>query len=261
MDDGAFRRRILQHWRTHGRHDLPWRTTSNPYAILLSEVMLQQTQVDRVIPKYRLFLKTFPTFRALARASTRDVLGIWQGLGYNRRAVSLQRCAQVVTQTYRGRVPKTYEALIQLPGIGPYTAGALLAFAFNMPYPMIETNIRRVYLHHYFADMSGVADADLLPIIERTMDRRHPREWYWALMDYGSVLARRVPNPNRRSEHYVRQSKFEGSHRQLRGALVREALQGKKLVPAQLARKFRRPVAQVKTILAELSREGLLAVY
>jgi A/G-specific adenine glycosylase len=135
MDDKIFRKTVLSHWRRHGRHELPWRQTENPYHILVSEIMLQQTQVDRVIPKYREFLAAFPTFRRLALASAADLLKVWQGLGYNRRALMLQRCAQAVMRDCRGRLPDTHEALCDLPGIGPYTAGAVLACGLNNPQP------------------------------------------------------------------------------------------------------------------------------
>jgi A/G-specific adenine glycosylase len=250
MDDTRFRKLVLTYFRLHGR-DLPWRRTSDPYCILVSEIMLQQTQVDRVISKYEQWLKLFPTFTALANAPTTKVLMAWQGLGYNRRALALQRCAAMIVQEQEGL----------LPGIGPYTAGAVLAFAFNKPVPIIETNIRRVYLHHYFAGKAGISDAQLLPIIERTLDMRNPRRWYWALMDYGSFLKSQIPNPNWRSQHYAKQAKFEGSRRQLRGEILRQALSGGSLVPAILARAFKRSVTEVRGVLSELSREGLIAVY
>ena len=186
--------------------------------------MLQQTQVPRVIPKFRSFIRAFPTFRALARAKPVDVLRLWQGLGYNRRALKLLDCARVVHGQSRGRLPQDPDALVRLPGIGAYTAGAIRVFAFDRPVPLLETNIRRVYLHHFFPGQSNIADARLIPVIERTMDRGHPRRWFSALMDYGSWLTGRTPNPNRRSRHYVRQSRFEGSDRQLRGKVLRAML-------------------------------------
>jgi A/G-specific adenine glycosylase len=165
-----------------------------------------------------------------------------------------------VMRDCRGRLPDTHEALCDLPGIGPYTAGAVLAFAFNKPHPMIETNIRRVYIHHYFTGKSDIEDSELLPIVERTLDRANPRRWYSALMDYGTVLAATMPNPNRRSRQYVRQSKFEGSRRQLRGIILREALAGASLVPALLARRLDRPAAEVREVLQALVREGLIVI-
>lgn len=237
MDDASFRKEVLNHWKRHGRHDLPWRQTTDPYHILVSEIMLQQTQVDRVIPKYQAFLKRFPSFRSLARAGTADVLRMWQGLGYNRRALMLQRCAQIIVGDQEAEL---------LPGIGPYTAGAILAFAYNSAVPMIETNIRRIYLHHYFPGQEGIGDDQLLPIVERTLDRRNPRRWYSALMDYGTALAASVPNPNRRSRHYTRQSKFEGSRRQLRGQVLRALLAGTPIPRSHAA----------QDVVAQLEKEG-----
>ncbi len=214
---------MLDYWRRYGRHELPWRQTTDPYHILVSEIMLQQTQVDRVIPFYEKFLTQFPSFRSLASAPVSAVLRAWQGLGYNRRALALQQCAQTIVHGTDER----------LAGIGPYTAGAILAFAFNTAVPIIETNIRRIYLHHYFPGKAGVSDEKLMPIVERTLDRANPRRWYSALMDYGTYLASRIPNPNIRSKHYTRQSKFEGSLRQLRGRVLRQLLQsGPVSVPA-----------------------------
>jgi A/G-specific adenine glycosylase len=218
----TFRRTVLAYYRRFGRHDLPWRKTKNPYRILVSEIMLQQTQVPRVIDKYTQFLRAFPTFRALADASSADILKVWQGLGYNRRALMLQRCARAVAETHGGILPKDYEALRKLPGVGPYTAGAVLAFAYDLPRPVIETNIRRVYIHHFFPKRRKVADAEILSLVTEHLESvRSPREWYSALMDYGTHLAETVTNPNRRSRHHTRQASFEGSLRQLRGKILR----------------------------------------
>lgn len=204
-----------------GRHALPWRQTRDAYRICVSEVMLQQTQVDRVVPKYLAFTERFPDVHALATSSLRDVLLLWQGLGYNRRAKMLHACAQKVVKTHSGTFPRSYEELCLLPGIGPYTAGAICAFAFDEPIALIETNIRAVYLHHFFHDHTDVSDKELLRIIARTADTQRSREWYYALMDYGSHLKRTLGNPNTRSKHYVKQSVFKGSDRQIRGSLLR----------------------------------------
>jgi len=238
----------MMHWCRHGRHGLPWRRSINPYRILVSEMMLQQTQVSRVTDKFRAFIRAFPTFRALALAKPSDVLKQWQGLGYNRRALMLHRCAQKVTDTFRGRLPADYDALRRLPGIGPYTAGAILVFAYDAPWPLLETNIRRTYLHHFFPGRHRVRDTELLPLIERTMDRAHPRRWFSALMDYGSWLASQTVNPNRRSRHYVRQSAFEGSDRQLRGRILR-AMLGSEPLPRD---------RRTKHIAARLIDEGFV---
>ena len=215
-----FRARVYAHYRRH-RRPLAWRATRDPYAILVSEVMLQQTQVSRVVRYYPRFLAHFPDPAALARASLRAVLEQWSGLGYNRRAQALQHAAQVVVRDHGGGIPADRAALQRLPGIGPATAGALLAFAFERPVVFIETNIRRVYLDRFFPSATTVPDRALLPLVACTLDRAHPRRWYYALMDYGAALGRRGPNPNRRSAHYTRQSPFAGSTRQLRGLVVR----------------------------------------
>lgn len=212
---------VWGYYREHKRAALPWRKTQNPYCILVSEIMLQQTQVDRVVPKYKTFLKQFPTVQKLAAAPLGDVLMAWQGLGYNRRAKLLHECAQVVVHNFKGRFPRDFEALKALPGIGPYTAGAICAFAYDQAVPLIETNIRTVFIHHFFHDETDVSDSELVRYIALTMDYKHPREWYWALMDYGSYVKKTVGNLNTKSKHYVKQSRFQGSDRQIRGAIIR----------------------------------------
>lgn len=217
--------------------------------------MLQQTQTDRVVPKYKAFLAAFPTLAALAAADSVTVLQYWQGLGYNRRGLNLQRAAQEIMSRFSGQVPTAEQDLRSLPGIGPYTAAAIRAFAFNMPAVVIETNIRRAYLHHFFADQEGVPDKELLPVIDRTMDRKNPRQWYQALMDYGAYLGRTLPNPNRRSKHYSKQSKFEGSRRQLRGEIVRQSVAGKVDANA-IVEKYGADPGVIRDILTELRAEG-----
>lgn len=182
--------------------------------------MLQQTQVDRVLPKYKAFIKQFPNVKKLAAASLGLVLKEWQGLGYNRRAKYLHQCAQSVCEKYQGKFPSDYEALKSLPGIGPYTAGAIMAFAYNEPIAIIETNIRTVFLHHFFSNDTDVPDADVLKLVTQTLDTGDPRRWYSALMDYGAYLKKEHGNPNSRSQNYVKQSKFAGSDRQIRGAIL-----------------------------------------
>ena len=171
---------VYDFYQQHGRHTLPWRETYDPYHVWISEVMLQQTQVERVIPKYQAFLEIFPDIHTLAGASLSAVLIQWQGLGYNRRAKMLHACANEVVSSFSGKFPDTFNALTQLPGIGPYTAGALLAFAYNTPVPIIETNIRTAYIHHFFSEITEVTDAKILQCIEKTLNKENPREWYWA---------------------------------------------------------------------------------
>jgi len=205
----------------NGRHGLPWRKTEDPYAILVSEIMLQQTQVDRVVPKYHSFLKQFKTVRALANASQEALLREWKGLGYNRRALNLKRAAEIVVKDYGATVPRDTPALTSLPGIGPYSAAAVQAFAFNQPSLVIETNIRTAFIKHFFSKVTEkIHDKDIFPLIEETLDREKPREWYSALMDYGAHIKKTEGNLSRRSRGYLRQSSFKGSNRENRSRIL-----------------------------------------
>lgn len=207
---------------TQNRRPFPWRDIINPYHVLISEIMLQQTQTHRVLPKFEQFLKHFPTLDDLARASTADVINAWQGLGYNRRALFLQRAAQEILETHSGMIPSAPEILETLPGIGKNTAGSIAAFAYNTPTIFIETNIRTVFITSFFITRSeSVHDKEILPLIEMTLDREQPRDWYYALMDYGVYLKKELKNPSRKSTHHTKQSKFEGSNRQTRGFILK----------------------------------------
>ena len=199
---------------------MPWRGEKDPYKVLVSEVMLQQTQVSRVLVKYRVFLKTFPDFKALSEAKLSEVLKAWSGLGYNRRGKFLWQLARIIIVDYKGKLPNDPTELEKLPGIGKGTAGSIAAFAFNLPVTFIETNIRRVYIDHFFPRRNMVYDTELLPLIKATVDEKKPREWYYALMDYGAML-KEVQNPNKRSAHYLKQSPFRGSQREVRGAIIK----------------------------------------
>ena len=252
----TFRRIIWKHYRAHGRN-LPWRNTRNPYRILVSEIMLQQTQVSRVLLYYPTFLKRFPNFRALHRAPMREVLAMWQGLGYNRRALALKKTAEAVISRHGGKLPKDRDALLALPGIGQSTAGAVLAFAYHIPAPFIETNIRRVFIHHFFPRRKKVHDEEILKLVAATVSKINPREWYWALMDYGAYLAGTVENPNKRSAHYTRQSKFEGSNRQLRGKLLKFFAARQSATAGELRRAFPREPRLIRALRA-LIAEGFL---
>lgn len=204
--------------------DLPWRGIDDPYAVLVSEVMLQQTQVSRVEKYWERFLHLFPTIDALASADTALVLEMWQGLGYNRRALALKRCAEICSKEQGGLLPSTYDELLRLPGIGKATAGGIMAFAYQKPTLYLETNVRTVFLHELFPYEENVSDKQLEPLVERTCSLDNPRGWYYALLDYGAYLKSVLPNPSRRSKHHVKQSKFEGSRRQKRAEIVRLVL-------------------------------------
>ena len=215
--------------------DLPWRRTYDPYAIWISEVMLQQTQVSRVDGRWQRWLERFPTVDALAATAPSDVLEEWQGLGYNRRALSVHRAAQAISEA-GGVFPQDPKELVKLPGIGPATAAGIRAFAFNLHGVYLETNVRTVFLHELYPQAEGVPDSELVPLVELTCPASvtnvadaaatelTPRSWYYALLDYGAYLKKTIPNPSRRSRSHVKQSRFEGSHRQKRAELLRVLL-------------------------------------
>jgi A/G-specific adenine glycosylase len=229
----TFQQQVLEYYDQHGRHDLPWRKPEadgsfNPYKILVSELMLQQTQVSRVVPKYREFLAKFPDVQTLAQASVGDVLVAWSGLGYNRRAKYLWQAAQKIQNDFAGKFPNAFENLVTLPGVGKNTAGAILAYAYDQPVVFLETNIRTVYIHHFFTDQTYVPDKAIVEIVQQTLPKKNAREWFWALMDYGTYLKQAVGNVSRASKTYKKQSAFHGSKRQIRGAVIRELRKGPK---------------------------------
>ena len=256
---------LQKFYEKEGRHKLPWRLTTDPYKILVSELMLQQTQVDRVLPKYREFLRAFPTVGSLAKAPLSQVLFHWQGLGYNRRAKFLHEAAKVVVKEYGGKLPPEPELLQKLPGIGPYTARAVAAFAFNQPVVFIETNIRTVFFHSQIlknmriSEGEKISDAQLVPLVAKTLKKSgmQPREFYWALMDYGSYLKRQGVKLNHHSKHYTKQSKFEGSLRQLRGAILKQLLVSP-TTATQLQKRSGRAMSEVEKALSQLQQEGLI---
>jgi A/G-specific adenine glycosylase len=256
---GSFQALVLSYYREHGR-SFPWRDTTDPYAVVVSEVMLQQTQAHRVVEKYGEFLAAFPTFEELAAAPLRDVLAVWSGLGYNRRATGLKALAERVMSEHAGRLPDTPGELVRLPMIGKATAGSICAFAFDSPVVFIETNIRRVYIHSFFPDATAVDDRDIEPFVAQTLHRRSPRTWYNGLMDVGTALASRVPNPNRRSKHYTRQSPFEGSLRQVRGEILRILSREGEKGTDELARELPFDTRRVEEAVQHLAREGFLVL-
>ena len=220
MNSSEFQQLIRDRGRDLFR-PMPWRQDTRPYYILVSELMLQQTQVDRVIPKFHQFIRQFPDQQALATAPLAQVLTVWQGLGYNRRAKYLQQSAQAVVEHFGGQFPASQKELISLPGVGPNTAGAILAYAFNQPAIFIETNIRTVYIHHFFADDFEISDKQIIDILSKSIDQNNPRQFYWALMDYGSYLKRSGVKNIGQSKHYVKQSPLKGSLREARGIILK----------------------------------------
>lgn len=202
--------------------DMPWREDTRQYYVLVSELMLQQTQVARVIPKFEAFIAKFPDEETLAKASLGDVLKLWQGLGYNRRAKFLHESAKMIMNEFDGKFPEQEIDMSRLPGVGKNTAGALAAYAFNQPSIFVETNIRTVYIHHFFNDQFNVDDKEIIALLEQTIDHKKPREFYWALMDYGSWLKASGVRNVSSSKHYKKQSPLKGSLREARGKILKE---------------------------------------
>jgi A/G-specific adenine glycosylase len=258
---------LIGNFYTEHKRALPWRSPSLPiqkdgtldsYKIFVSEIMLQQTQVSRVLQKFPLFIHQFPSFQHLASASLTSVLQGWQGMGYNRRGKYLHETANIIIQKYSGIIPQDPMELVQLPGIGPATAGSLITFIYNKPLVFIETNIRRVFIHHFFKDSSTIHDKEIIPIVLKTLDRSNPREWYYALMDYGSYLAKHIPNPNRKSKHYTKQSKFEGSNRQVRGAVLQSLLENNHQKRASIYKSLDFEKVRINSVLRDLEKEGMV---
>lgn len=252
-----FQDTIYEHYRRH-RREMPWRETTDPYRILVSEIMLQQTQADRVEPKYLEFLDSFPTVGRLARASLQEVLGRWQGLGYNRRGKYLHDAAREIMDRFDGTVPRSIRELRTLPGVGPYTAGAIRAFAFSAPAVFVETNIRRVFIHLFFAGRESVADREILPLVGATLDCDDPRNWFHALMDFGTHLAGVFGNANRRSAHYQRQGPFVGSVREVRGMIIRVLIAHGRMEKSELERRVTPDGLRFPAAINGLVRDGMI---
>ncbi len=216
--------------------DMPWRDDTRPYYVFVSEIMLQQTQVVRVIPKFTEFIRRFPDVKSLAVVSLSDVVTQWQGLGYNRRAKYLHEAAKLIVNEYHGEFPSTLKSLMTLPGVGKNTAGAILAYSYNYPAIFIETNIRTVYIHHFFNDRASVDDTLILDKLQQTLDQDSPRAFYWALMDYGSWLKTEGVRNISKSQQYKKQATFIGSLRQTRGEIIRQLTGGSSEIEALRAR-------------------------
>lgn len=251
-----FRTTIYSYYEVHKRI-FPWRQTANAYYIVVSEIMLQQTQTERVVPKYLQFIERFPTIKDLAQASLKDVLAAWQGLGYNRRAMSLQLFAQRIMSEFLGNIPCDLQNLVSFRGIGPNTAGSICAFACNVPVVFIETNIRAVFIQLFFMHQEAIKDTEIISLVEQTLDKDNAREWYYALMDYGVMLKKQFKNPSRKSAHHTVQSKFEGSDRQLRGKIIKLLIQQNqatlKVIQEQLQYDPR-----IVAILSDLAKEKFI---
>ena len=236
--------------------EMPWRQDTRPYYVLVSELMLQQTQVDRVIPKFEAFIDMFPDVESLAGASLAGVLNLWNGLGYNRRAKFLHESAGKIMTDHNSAFPSSYAELIQLPGVGANTAGAILTYAFNQPAIFIETNVRTVFFHHFFPDADQVDDKEIRALLEVMIDRENPREFYWALMDYGTWLKRNGASRIHVSKHYKKQPPLKGSVREVRGQIIKQLTTGN--ITEHELRHVLRADARFSAALGGLIADGLV---
>jgi A/G-specific adenine glycosylase len=257
MDVGRFREKIITYYREHGR-PFPWRETGDPYKIVVSEIMLQQTQTYRVEKKYTPFVERFPDFSALADSPLKELYRYWQGLGYNKRALALKEIAGTIIGRHDGKVPEDPEVLRCFPMVGPATSCSIATFAYNVPTVFIEVNIRRVFLYEFFQGTEGVADREIFPFIEESLDRKNPREWYYALMDYGVMLKKLYPGLAKRSRHYVRQKPFEGSNRQIRGRILDVAARKSRFLIEEAVPETAGIRERAAAAAEELVREGFL---
>lgn len=249
----SFRRKIRAFYREHGR-SLPFRQTRDPYRIAVAEIMLQQTQVERVVPRYDSWIARWPAWSALAEASSRQLLAAWSGLGYNRRALFLREMARVVIARHGGILPDDPAALIRLPGIGPYTSRAIPIFAYNKPFVAVDINIRRVLIHELQLPPS-TTPRQLESVALQLLPRKQAREWHYALMDY-SALA--LPRQLGTVRPLARQKAFDGSIRQIRGEIIRRLTTRRQLRTGTIARVLSRSAAEVERAVAGLEKDGLV---
>lgn len=256
-----FIKTVLVHYEKNKRY-FPWRDISDPYRVFVSEIMLQQTQTERVVEKYTQFIRKWPVVRALAKASLSEVIRNWNGLGYNRRAKYLHLAAGEIMSRFNGVFPNSPADLITLPGVGPYTAGAVSTFAFNLPNIFIDTNIRSVYIFYFFGGNSirknKITDMDIIPLMEKTLDLKNPRRWYYALMDYGFYIKKNFFNPSRYSSKYRVQTKFKNSFRQVRGSVVRYLTKNPNVLLEEMVSVLPHDAVRVGEAAEALVREGIV---
>ena len=248
-----FRRKVFTFFKNHGR-DLPWRMTEDPYKILLSELMLQQTQVSRVITYYTSWVQRWPTIQLLATASRHEVLQAWMGLGYNTRAIRLQKAAQIIVKEFQGDVITAMNNYKAIPGVGRYTSQAVLIFAANADLATVDTNIRRIFIHE-FSLPETVSEKTIWGLAQRCLPKGRSRDWHNALMDYGALhlTARKTGIPPK-----TKQPRFEESDRQLRGRIIRLLLQ-KDQGFAQIKKLFEVDEPRLQIILDKLAHEGIIS--
>lgn len=250
----SFQNKILSFYKEKGRHDLPWRHTIDRYNIMVSEIMLQQTQVSRVIEKYNNWIEQFPTPQALAKARLAQVLKAWSGLGYNSRGKRLWDAAKIIVDQHNGTVPKNAETLLDLPGIGPYTARSILIFADNAPLATVDTNIRRILIHEFNLPET-ISDKDLFELAQQLFPEGKSRDYHNALMDYGATM---LTSKATGIKPKTTQSKFTGSRRFYRGQIIKYLTEHEDLSVRRAKKLFPECEHDIKTIFEELITEGLI---
>ncbi len=253
-----FQELIYTFYEISGR-EFPFRTNITPYNVLISEIMLQQTQTTRVSEKFVNFIRKFPDFQTLSKTPLEEILKEWQGLGYNRRAIALKKIAEIVIKSHDGILPNSIEELKSFPQIGHNTASSILTFAFNQPTIFVETNIRTVFIYFFFNDKNNINDKEIILLMEKTFDKRNPRKWCYAVMDYGVMLKKKFPKLNKKSAHYRKQSPFKGSARQIRGKILKMLLEKKTIIKSELMNNLNYNKNDIMNkILLQLKKEGFI---
>jgi len=252
----AFQQKIFDWWKGHKR-DLPWRHTHDPYKIMVSEVMLQQTQVSRVLMRYAEFIEVYPDVQSLAKAKTSDVLKIWKGMGYNRRALYLHQAAKIISEKYHNHFPLSQQLLSKLPGVGKYTARAILVFAHKKDIAMVDTNIRKIITHFFFQDKKQPENV-IQDLADQLLPKGKSWQWHQALMDLGSQMQTisnaKCPMSNKKLP-------FRESNRFFRGRIVdllREKGWKETALLREMVKRHGKDVQFYKKILEKLLQEGLL---
>ena len=259
----VFQNRIFSWWARNKR-DLPWRHTHDPYTILVSEVMLQQTQVSRVIAKYEEFLYFFPDVYTLSHATAAKVLRVWRGMGYNRRALYLRKAAKMVVEKWKGEFSESERQLSTLPGVGTYTARALLVFAFKKQIWAVDTNIRKIITHFFFKGKPQ-KESVIDDVAQQLVPENKSWEWHQALMDYAALRLRDVKRPfaqGKFSKKLRRSIPFRETNRFYRGRIVdrlRGGQVGEKKLLKELVGTYHKSEDLFQTILVGLERDGLIA--
>lgn len=250
---------IIYEFYKNYKRKFPFRENITSYNVLVSEIMLQQTQAGRVSGKFLEFIEKFPDFLSLSRAPLEEILREWKGLGYNRRAIALKKIAETVINDYNGNLPESIEELKLFPQIGHNTASSIITFAFNKPTVFIETNIRIVFIYFFFPNKNKINDKEILPLIEKTLDKNNPRKWYYSLMDYGVMLKKKFPFLTKKSIHYRKQASFKGSNRQIRGEILRLLMNSRILSIDKVMEGFKNiDPNRIDNILYQLEIEGFI---